>query len=91
MRDHDPRRDRDDRADSARKDRDVRGSHDRGPDHNVARMNDVGKHVGAQGGKQDSHHAVNNVKSGESKSQVTSNKSDHHSNVPAPKNKGKGK
>jgi hypothetical protein len=51
-------------------------------------------------GKQDSHHAVNNDKSNGVQSHVTSNKSDHHSNVPAPKSskssapapqKGKGK
>jgi hypothetical protein len=108
MRDHDPRRDREDRRhdrdDFAKKGQDDRriGDHlDRGNGHNLAKNGDPSKHIGALGGKKDSHPALGDGAKDVLKGKgAPSFKDDHHANIPAPHNlkggrlpfgKGKGK
>jgi hypothetical protein len=107
MRDHDPRRDREDRRPEHEslgkkgQDNGRWGDHvDRGHANNVAKNGDPGKHIGALGGKKDNHPAPANLGKDVTKGKgVPAFKDDHRPSAPAPANlksrlpfgKGKGK
>jgi hypothetical protein len=106
MRDHDPRRDREDHhadhgnfAKNSQNNGRWSDRFDRGHATNVAKNGDPGKHIGALGGKKDLHPAATNLGKDVSKGKGVPAFKDARPSVPAPANlkgrlpigKGKGK